>query len=468
MAIKRKSVMKVSKARSDVKGKAPVGKDERFTVVDPSRLGLDSKLLREYEETIHKVVDKGAIPGAASVVIHKGKVVQADAYGLADVEKGTPFSFDTYCRLYCATKPYISTAFFTLVEEGRASPDDRLDQYIPAFGKISVQLEGSDELVPPKRPILLKHLMCHSSGIAYAPDLGEKAEDDIAKGYQELQHDVQQKKIRSLKSFVDGLAKVPLCDHPGNSYYYGFSFDVLARVLEIITGKSLDKVLREQVFKPLGMEDTKWAVQPSEYHRLAACYAKKGTWKKLYGHIKGRKPCASRPTLHRIDGDSTRESHWVDGKQCSVLSGGGFMGYLYGGLVSTVADTTRFVRMIMNKGAMENGQRLLQRSTITAMEKNRLKKGLDPVSFLGNISVFREGTEYGMGGAACTYWSIDREDDVATVWFTQHVDMPEFSDLKGVDPKKADLWQVMHKAVLAAKKRSRSASPTSASKRARK
>lgn len=127
------------------------------------------------------------------------------------------------------------------------------------------------------------------------------------------------------------------------------------------------------------------------------------------------------------------------------------MGYPVGGLVSTVADTAKFTKMLYNYGVMENGKRLLKKATVKAMEVNRLDKkynGEDRVCYLGNVGTFREGSnEFGMGGAACTYWNICREDDTATVWFTQHVDMPEFEDLKGVDKDKADLWKTLHEAI---------------------
>jgi CubicO group peptidase (beta-lactamase class C family) len=253
--------------------------------------------------------------------------------------------------------------------------------------------------------------------------------------------------IRNLKRFVDVLAKIPLCQHPGSAYEYGLSFDVLGRVLEVITGKSLDVCLKERVFVPLGMQDTFWGVPRKETHRMAACYAGKDMFQKLYG--KKVKPLGRPKTnLFRIDGCSAADSNWVEGKHCRVLAGGGFMGYLHGGLVSTAADTGKFVRMLLNRGVMDNGKRLLKTSTVAAMEKNRLKKNEDGdrVCFLGNIGTFREGgDDVGMGGAACTYWNIDRKDETATVYFTQHLDMPDTG-------KEADLWNVLHKAVKGGKK----------------
>jgi len=460
--IKKKKVSKV-KPQSTRSSKTLA----HVKAVDPRTMGISASMLHDYGTAMEQMCKKGVIPGCASIVMHKGAIIHTGEWGLADVEKGTPFKLDTLCRLHCATKSFMATAFFTLVDEGLASPEDRLDKYLPAFADPRVQLEGSDKTVPAKSPILIKHLMSHTSGLAYAPDLGETAEpgDAVALAYAKLQRGVLGGSIRTLKRFVDGLAKVPLYDHPGRKYNYGFSFDVLARVIEVIAGKSIDKVLIQRVFKPLGIRDVKWAVPKNEQHRLAVLYGGKGTLKKLSGcgQVKGKsasKP--ARPSLYKLDGNSAQDSNWCQGQQCSVLSGGGFMGYLYGGLVGTVADTAKFVRMLASGGLTESGHRLLQKSTITAMERNRIKPDQDPVNFLGNIGVFKKGgTEYGMGGAACTYWSIDREDDVHVVWFTQHIDMPEFSEVKGIDAKKADIWGLMHKAVIKGRKLKKGASKAS-------
>ncbi|CAE7199160.1 unnamed protein product [Symbiodinium natans] len=463
MPVKRKTLEKGRKAKS--LATKPLEGSAAFKEVDSASTGLDSKLLQDYVKEMRQVVRKGIISGCVSIAYHKDQVVLADAVGMADVERGTPFSFDTYCRMYCATKPFIAIAVFRFAEDGKLDLNDRLDKYIPEFGKVLVQPEGADAPVETKRPILLKHLLCHCSGIAYAPDVGETVEDESSRAYLQLQQDVQQKRIKTLAEFARGIARVPLSDHPGNSYWYGFSFDVLGRVLEVVGKKRLDKVLAETVFRPLGMKHTKWAVRRDELPKLAACYAHKPTWKKLYGHVKGRTPSAVRPSLVRIDGNKARDSHWLKGKECRVQSGGGFMGYLYGGLVSTVADTARFVRMLMHKGKLDDGRRFLSPSSVTALEKNRMKEGVDPVNYLGNIGTYRKnGTEYGMGGAACTYWSIDRADETATIWFTQHVDMPEVADMKGINTKKADLWDVLHRAVV---KGSKSSNAHRSAKRAR-
>ncbi|CAK0805436.1 unnamed protein product [Prorocentrum cordatum] len=413
----------------------------------PERVGVDPAPFRGYEEAMALVVKRSLISGCASVAMRKGKVFHSGCWGSADLETGAKFGFDTLCRMVCATKSYVAVAFMALVEEGLASPDDRLDTYIPAFAGVQVRVEGSDRLVAPKRPILLKHLMSHTSGIGYSGDVSDRLEDldpDTA-SYQRALNAVISGKTRSLAAFVSQLAKVPLSFHPGYKYQYSFAFDVLGRVVEIVSGKRLDRCLQDYVFGPLGMKSTMWAAPDSQLDRLAAYYANSSTCKSLYGGLKGRK---SRGKLCRIDGRSARESHWRKGRQAKVLSGGGYLGYVYGGMLSTVRDTVAFVKMLYNYGKLENGCRLLKKSTVMAMEKNRLSaktSGDDRVCYLGNIGTYREGSsEYGMGGAACTYWNIDRADETAAVWFTQNCDMPEFDEF--TDPKKADMWAVMHQA----------------------
>lgn len=446
---------------------APVG----YSPVDPRTVGIDPQALKGYEKAMEALVKKGVIPGCASVVFRKGQIVHAGEWGKADVQTGKPFRYDTLCRLVCATKSYVTLAFATLVDEGVLDFDDRLDKYLPAFKHAKVQAADGDTPVGPKSPILLKHLPSHQSGIGYSIDIGEAPEGRLQKQKAALVEGVMGGKTKTLKAFVDQLAKCPLHFHPGENYTYGYSVDVLGRVLEVVCKTSLDKVLTERVFKPLGMHSTLWAVPDSQLHRLAALYGKSSTWEAMYGDA-GVTKVATGQDMVRLDGLTAKESGWTAKRATPVLSGGGFITYDAGGLVSTVADTVRFVQMLLNKGVTANGERLVHEKTLAAMEKNRAKKswGQGMSCYLGNVGVFREGgNEFGMGGAACTYWSVDREDEVATVWFTQHVDMPEFEELVGVDAKKADLWGLMHEAVKkGVRKRPASATVSAASKRRRK
>eukprot|EP00927_Polykrikos_kofoidii_P077186 TRINITY_DN74156_c0_g1_i1.p1 TRINITY_DN74156_c0_g1~~TRINITY_DN74156_c0_g1_i1.p1 ORF type:complete len:501 (-),score=67.71 TRINITY_DN74156_c0_g1_i1:186-1583(-) len=447
------------------------GETELVVTSDPRIVGVNPAPFKDYEKATVALVKMGVIPGCASVMLRKGQIIHSGTWGQADIEAGTSFSFDTLCRMVCATKSYVAVAFMTLVEEGKASLDDPLDKYIPSFANVLVRGKGTDKLVKPKKPILLKHLLVHTSGIGYAGEVGEKIEDmekDTA-SLQKIQNSIVNGSIKSVRAVADAIAKVPLSFQPGYKYQYSFSYDVLGRVVEVIMGKSLDKCLQERVFNPLGMKDTKWAASDAELGRLGAYYAGLTTCKNLYGNVKGLK---SRGTLYRIDGRTAKESHWRKGQQATVLSGGGFLGYLSGGLLSTVRDTFKFVNMVFAYGKMDNGRQLLKKSTIVAMEKNRLNartSGSDQVCYMGNRGLFRAGAnEFGMGGAACTYWNIDRGDETAAIWFTQNCDMPDYSELKGIKAKDADMWNVQHRSVVQGSKRSLSAGMTSQAKRARK
>jgi len=436
--------------------------------------GLQANSLRGYEMSMQKMVKLGVLPGCASVVFRKGVVAHAGKWGYADVERRTKFDFDTQCRMFCTTKSFVGFATMRLAEQGLLTVEDRLDKWLPQFAGARVHTIGSARAVAAKQPIRLKHLLSHTSGISYPPDPGEDTECEEHVQYRKLQAAVQRNSIGSLKVFVDKLAKIPLLCHPGEKYYYGYSYDVLARVLEVVYHKPLDKCLNELIFEPLGMSQTGWALQDSQLSHASCCYCSTTTWGHVWGDVDGAVPSAPRNGLVKLDGSQASDCHWYEGSQCGVLSGGGFMGYLHGGLLSTVRDTAKFLVMLLNYGVTENGVRLLRESSVKAMERNRLTKavgGTNRVCYLGNIGAFRQGgNEFGMGGAACTYWSIDRAEDVATVWFAQHVDLPDVSEVEGVDPAKADLWALLHTLVSAkpsSQKKRKAPASSASSKRAR-
>merc|ERR1719487_352138 len=212
-----------------------------------------------------------------------GKLVDVGTWGHADFRGGTRFGLNTLCRLFCATKAMTATCVMTLVEEGLVQLEDPLGKYIPAFANPQVLTEEPDKTEKAKRPILIRHLLSHTSGIDYSVDLGDKPQGAQQVSLLRLQQAAANGKIHNLEKFVERLAKIPLSFHPGDKYTYSFSFDVLARVVEIIMGKPFDKCLEERVFGPLGMKDTMWAVPKSKLKRLAHLYGDPTRWKRLFG-----------------------------------------------------------------------------------------------------------------------------------------------------------------------------------------
>lgn len=277
------------------------------------------KILKKYEAAMRQLVKQGTMSGCASIVFRRGEIIHTGCWGLADVEARRKFTFDSMCRLYCLTKSYIVVCFMTLVEEGQVDLEDRLDKYIPSFADSRVKLSGASKAVKPKSPILMKHVPSHTSGISYGPEIGGEPENDQERSYAELVQSVAKGSIRSLKVFVERVAKVPLVCHPGERYHYGFSMDVVARVIEVITGKTIEETLNERVFGPLGMKDTKWGVPDCDLKRLAAGYCSPKTWGLLYGDKKGKAPTTSKVGLCRFDGENERESRWRKGQHCPVV-----------------------------------------------------------------------------------------------------------------------------------------------------
>ncbi|CAE7881698.1 unnamed protein product, partial [Symbiodinium sp. KB8] len=426
-------------------------KDTSLVVSDPLSAGLSPSAFRKYEMAMKNASRKNVIPGCASVVLKMGEVVQARAFGFADLEARRAFRLDTICRVFCVTKTFVTVAFMLLVEDGLVRLEDPVAKFLPSFADVQVVASRSSEESPPsrlckpKRTMRMHHLLTHTSGLSYGSGFGEVPSDATEKGYAKLMGDVDRGQVRSLAVFVNRLAKVPLRFHPGDSYAYGFSTDVLGRVVEIISRKTLEDFLQERIFRPLGMDDTGFSVPDDKLHRLAACYGNASTWGRLYGDVAGRTPLVSRSGLIRLDGDRPEDSAWRQGQECKVQSGGGIMGHLQGGLVSTVADTIRFVRMLVHRGVSGDGRRILAEETIAALESARQDSGLaneEKQCLLGALAGF-SGHEFGWGGAACTYWSVDRKENNAIVWFTQHIDMPEWEDQSVVSKEEADIWTVL-------------------------
>lgn len=410
-------------------------------------------MLRAYEDTMRELCVSKQMTGCASLVFRRGQVIQAGCWGLADLETGQPFRFDTLCRLFCVTKSFVSVAVAVLVEHGLLALDDPLHKYVPAFKDIAVMPDGSDDTVKARSPILIRHLLVHAAGLEYPTDPSERVSGRKNQRQREIQclgAAVRSGAVLELGAFVDRLARIPLACHPGEGYRYGYSFDVLGFVLEVVTGKGLDKVLKEWVFKPLGMSSTMWAVPDGQLHRLAALYSLPRTRDQLCGRRAAAETSSSVPGFARLDGLNARSSRWsLSQGVCPILSGGGFMDYSCSGLVSTVTDMAQFVQMLLRRGRVVGGERFLSRKAVAELEKNRARAswGVGKICYLGNIGSFRGGSELGMGGAARAYWSLDRKEDIATVWFTSNLDLPDWDgEMRGVDSSKADLWQLLHDA----------------------
>lgn len=276
----------------------------------------------------------------------------------------------TLVRIYSMTKCIVATGIMQLVQDGLLGLDDKLSDHIPLFASVRVLCEKKDGMpdhdrtVTPRRPILIRHLLTHTSGIAsgLAPGLdGPKIRSTLERAwasiYTPLVERVHRGDIRNLGHWVQELATLPLIGHPGSHYDYGYSYDVLGYLIELKSGMKLHTYLQRRIFRPLGMRDTCFDLSTSSssmHARLSVLYryTKSGNF-----GSDGRKY-----RLVRVD-PAKRGSRSVWADRCLVPSAGGCLSNFEGGLLSTLDDYTSFLLTITNGGVHPTtGVRILSAS----------------------------------------------------------------------------------------------------------
>jgi CubicO group peptidase (beta-lactamase class C family) len=380
--------------------------------LEPDKAGFAPDRLDRIDRHLARYVDDGLLAGWQLAVTRDGKLVHHGTYGLRDREAGLPVEPDTIWRIYSMTKPLTSVAAMMLYEEGLLSLRRPLAEILPEFAAARVYSLGS-ALNPgtvPAAPILLWHLLTHTSGMTYG-FLHQHPMDEL---HRLMDVEFIPSEDFSLADAVQRWATVPLLFQPGTGWNYGVSTDVLGRVVEVVSGMPLDRFFAERITGPLGMVDTAFTVPAGKADRLAGLYlsAKAGQ------------------TPVRKDDFTTDPRGAV-----TFFSGGG-------GLVSTAADYLRFTRMLLNRGELD-GVRLLGSRTIDYMTRNHLPGGVDiptlgrPMSpqdaFDGvgfglgfsvsldpvRTEVLGSAGEYAWGGLASTTFWVDPVERITVVFMTQ-------------------------------------------------
>jgi CubicO group peptidase (beta-lactamase class C family) len=280
----------------------------------------------------HEVKEKKA-PGVSMLIARHGKLAYRQLVG-ALRPGGPPMTNDAIFRIYSMTKPIVSVAAMMLVEEGRLLITDPVSKYIPAFANVKVGVVNGDklDLTPLKRPITVQDLMRHTSGLTYG-FTGASPVQKLTKAANVVNSD------RSLAENVEAMATLPLMHQPGEVWEYSLSTDVLGRVVEIIEGARLGQVLQERLFRPLDMVDTAFFTPESKLARRADPFS--------FDFM----------TAAGVDtSDSTSPPKFE--------SGGG-------GLMSTLADYTRFAAMLSLGGAIDS-LRILSPRTLAFMASDHL------------------------------------------------------------------------------------------------
>jgi CubicO group peptidase (beta-lactamase class C family) len=353
-------------------------------------------------------VDTGKIAGALVLIQQHGKPVYHESFGVQDTVSKAPITDKTIFRLFSMTKAISSVVAMTLVENGKIKLDDPVSKYIPAFANVKVGVEKvaadgtkSLELVPPRQPMTVLDLMRHTSGITY----GFYGDSLVRKAY--AASNLYGGEF-DLAEFAERIARLPLQDQPGTLWEYGHSTDVLARVMEVATGKSLLTIDKEKLLDPLGMTDTGFFVTDPEKVKLLA-----------------------QPVPNDSDFRVGRENNPAVVKKWESASGG---------MVSTMADFSRFAQMLLDGGTYQ-GKTILSAKAFEQLTTDQI----GPHSGIGRDVFYFPGDGFGFGlglavrtspglasppppgslgelkwdGASGCYFVIDRKQDMFFVLLEQ-------------------------------------------------
>ena len=305
-------------------------------------------------------VATGKIPGAIVLIQQHGKPVYHESFGVQDVVSKAPITDKTIFRLFSMTKAITAVVSMTLLEEGKIKLDDPISKYIPSFANVKVGVEKKAEdgtttldLVAPDHPPTVLDLMRHTSGITY----GFYGDTMVRKAYRAA--NIYQGDF-DLAEFAERIAELPLQNQPGALWQYGHSTDVLARIMEIADGKSLYAIEKEKLLGPLGMTDTGFFVTDPEKVKLMA-----------------------QPVPNDSDFRVGRENDPTKVKKWESASGG---------MVSTMADYSRFVQMLLNGGTFD-GKTYLAPATFKEMATDHVGPG----SGVGRDYFYFPGDGFGFG-----------------------------------------------------------------------
>ena len=326
---------------------------EDIVVAEAESVGMSTERLERIDAFIQHYIDTEQIAGAVTLVARKGKVVHFEAQGWRDAVNRIPMTTDDIFVLMSMTKPIVSSALMMLFEEGKFLLDDPIAKWIPEYGNHRVRINADGvrpATVPEARPVTVRHVLTHTSGLTMNPGGKGLTEAQVAKVTNDG------KGWPTLAERVAAAAIIPGNFHPGNEWQYGDSTDYVAVLVEKISGQSLDQFLRERMFEPLGMTDTYYYVPEEKVERMASVYRPSD---------EGKIELMVQP-------------RYIDPRPM-------FRGVA--GLAGTAADYYQFAQMIANGGEL-NGVRLLGRMTVDNMISNHIGAGKD---------VYVRGPGYGFG-----------------------------------------------------------------------
>ncbi len=364
----------------------------------PESLGLNTTRLQRMSDAFKREIDKGTWPGVTMMVARWGQVGWFEALGKQSPAQSAAMAQDSIFRIFSMTKPIVSIGITMLLEDGYLLLSDPVAKFIPEFAaqKVGFENNGKLDLVPLARPITIQDLLRHTSGITY----DHTGDGPVQKMYQQSR--LRSRKISNAEHAAL-VASLPLMSQPGAEWNYSRSTDILGRVIEVISGKTLGAFLTERIFVPLQMAETGFHTGAENAGRLA-------------------EPFPNDPW----SGEKVQLFNMLE--QPAMESGGG-------GLVSTTMDYARFCQMLLNGGTLD-GNRIIGRKTLQFMASDHLEPHVKI-----NGTLLSPGHSFGLGfcvrthegmapvagsvgqffwsGVAGTFFWIDPKEEMFAVFMSQ-------------------------------------------------
>ena len=359
------------------------------------------------DSTINAEIAQQNIAGGVALIAKNGKIVHHQAYGFANIDASVKMQENAIFRIASQTKAIISVAVLKLVEQGKIRLDDPIEMYFPAFSGQKVFVKQADTLllVDRKRSITIRDLLTHQSGISSADEYPYLQKEFVKyglsnSGFQEYPN---------LSAEIAQIAKMPLAHQPGTRFSYGLSTNVLGGLIELITKQSLSNYLADNIFKPLGMEDTYFYLPKSKHNRLVEIYVKQDN--------------------RLIAADRTKMP--VD---YPLLNNATYFSAI-GGLVSTTKDYFLFLNHLLNPTMSKSTFRLLQPATLEQLLTNQLGEKTFIFGGFPSLNQFGLGVgltsvkgqsinkasvgSYFWGGAFNTAYMVDPKRNIITLFYFQ-------------------------------------------------
>ena len=371
-----------------------------FNTICLAQSGLELSKLEDFEAYLKEEIKTSKAAGIEVLINHKGQNVWHKSFGFSSLKDNRPLEKNSIYYIQSMTKPIMSVAIMQLIEKGKLSLDDYASDYYLPLKKLRVIKDMNTGIHGPtvnaKEPITIRHLLTHTAGLSHGLEENKFDQQLFKLMYNDLFDPAE---YNILEERVDKLMQVPLIGQPGEQWYYSAAPDILALILQRITGQSIDSYLRENIFDPLFMNDTGYNVDENQQHRIMQVHFNTDDGNLVNSHVQVP------PTGNTVYGGTH-------------------------GIFSSTEDFLKFCKMILNKG-IHNGKRILKEDTLALMLKNHVGNLIGQSRGFGlgfgvlydtskDPSPANTGQIY-WGGYFKTHFFIDPKEELIGIIMTQKI-----------------------------------------------